>query len=90
MKSGERWQGEHYVTSSSSLPFQIRARAVSVNYKKILRLGYDGDDTKPERSQLGLGLCFKQAGKQDYSVEYGYRSWGQLGTIQAVSVGMSF
>jgi len=55
-----------------------------------IRLGYDGDDTKPERSKLGLGVCFKQTGNQDYSVEYGYRSWGALGTAQALSLGMSF
>ena len=55
-----------------------------------LRLGYDGDDAKPERSKFGLGFCFKQTGKQDYTVEYGYRSWGQLGTVQAISLGMSF
>jgi hypothetical protein len=54
------------------------------------RLGYDGDDSKPERSKLGLGFCFKQTGKQDYMVEYGYRSWGQLGAVQAISLGMSF
>jgi hypothetical protein len=55
-----------------------------------IRLGYDGDGNKPERSKLGLGVCFKQTGKQDYSVEYGYRSWGTLGTAQALSLGMSF
>jgi len=55
-----------------------------------VRLGYDGDDNKPERSKLGLGVCFRQTGKQDYSVEYGYRSWGVLGTAQAFSLGMSF
>jgi len=55
-----------------------------------VRLGYDNDDTKPERSKLGVGVCFKQTGKQDYSVEYGYRWWGALGTAQALSLGMSF
>jgi hypothetical protein len=55
-----------------------------------IRFGYDGDDTKPERSKLGLGFTFKQTGKQDYAVEYGYRSWGQLGTVQALALVMSF
>jgi len=56
----------------------------------IILLGYDGDDTKPERSKLGLGVCLRQTGKKDYSVDYGYRWWGALGTAQALSLGMSF
>jgi len=55
-----------------------------------LRLGYDGDDSRPERSRLGLGLAFRQTGKQDYTLEYGYRSWGRLGTVQALALIISF
>lgn len=55
-----------------------------------LRLGYDNDDTKPERSSLGVGAALRTTGTQDYSVEYGYRSYGALGDVHAVSVGVSF
>jgi len=55
-----------------------------------LRLGYDTDDSKPERSPLGLGVSMRTTGTQDYSVEYGYRSYGVLGDVHAISLGMSF
>lgn len=55
-----------------------------------LRLGLDNDDSKPERSPLGLGLALMTTGAQDYSVEYGYRSYGALGDVHAFSVGVDF
>lgn len=54
------------------------------------RLGYDNDRDKPERSPVGLGLSLHTTGAQDYSVEYGYRSYGALGEAHSVSIGMSF
>lgn len=55
-----------------------------------LRLGWDNDDSKPERSPLGLGLAVHSTGAQDYSVDYGYRSYGLLGQVHAVSIGIDF
>jgi hypothetical protein len=55
-----------------------------------LRLGYDNDEGKPERSPLGLGIAVHTTGVQDYSVEYGYRSYGGLGDVHAFSIGMNF
>jgi len=55
-----------------------------------LRFGYDNDDNKPERSRFGLGLSLNTTGAQDYAVEYGYRSYGALGNVHAVSLGLSF
>lgn len=55
-----------------------------------VRLGYDNDGDKPERSPVGLGLSLHTTGAQDYAVEYGYHSYGALGEAHAVSIGMSF
>lgn len=55
-----------------------------------LRLGYDSDDSKPERSRIGLGLSLSTTGTQDYAVEYGYRSYGALGNVHSISLGLSF
>jgi predicted metal-dependent phosphoesterase TrpH len=35
LKSEEHWQGEHFITSNSSISFQIKASAIAVNFKKI-------------------------------------------------------
>jgi hypothetical protein len=35
LRSGEHWQGEHFITPSTSIYFQIKASAVAVNFKKI-------------------------------------------------------
>ncbi len=55
-----------------------------------LRVGYDNDESKPERSPLGIGIFLRTTGAQDYTVEYGYRSYGALGEVHAVSIGISF
>ena len=48
------------------------------------------DDAKPERSPLGMGLALSTTGSQDYRMEYGYRSYGALGSVHAISIGMDF
>jgi hypothetical protein len=55
-----------------------------------LRAGYDGRPDAVADSRIGFGLSVNQTGQQDYSLEYGYRSFGDLGTVHAVSIGMSF
>jgi len=35
LRSDDRWQGDHYITSSSRLSFQVRARADSVAFNRI-------------------------------------------------------
>ncbi len=55
-----------------------------------IRLGLDNDDSRPERSPLGMGLSLRTTGAQDYSVEYGYRSYGALGNVHAFSIGVDF
>ncbi|HTY09264.1 MAG TPA: hypothetical protein VMF29_08875 [Candidatus Edwardsbacteria bacterium] len=54
------------------------------------RLGYSNDRDKDQMSPLGVGLAIHTTGKQDYRVEYGFRSFGRLGDIHAVSLGMNF
>lgn len=54
------------------------------------RIGYDGQRDRPQASPLGFGLAVRTTGKQDYTVEYGYRSYGDLGRAQALSLGISF
>jgi hypothetical protein len=55
-----------------------------------VRLGYSGERDKDQISPLGIGLAIHTTGKQDYLLEYGYRSYGQLGHVQALSLGMNF
>ncbi|MBI5805036.1 hypothetical protein HZA73_03220 [candidate division TA06 bacterium] len=55
-----------------------------------LKLGYENDPASEERSPLGLGLEVKKLGRTDLSVIYGYRSYGVLGNIQALTMGIDF
>lgn len=55
-----------------------------------VRLGYDGQRDRPQLSPLGLGLAVHTTGKQDYTIEYGYRSHGDLGRVQSLALGISF
>jgi hypothetical protein len=54
------------------------------------RIGYSNEHDKDQMSPLGFGLAVHTTGKQDYRVEYGFRSFGRLGDIHAVSLGMNF
>ena len=71
-------------------PFAALALEVTPIPLVSARLGYSGDRDKDQMSPLGLGLAVHTTGKQDYQVEYGYRSYGRLGQVQALSLGMSF
>lgn len=55
-----------------------------------LKLGYDNDPRAEERSPLGMGLEIKKLGRTDLSVIYGFRSYGVLGNIQAITLGICF
>jgi hypothetical protein len=55
-----------------------------------VKLGYEDLPEYDERSPLGVGIEIKKLGRRDMSVSYGYRSYGNLGKIQAVSMGISF
>lgn len=35
LRTGEHWQGQHFITSNSTIAFQIKAKADGVNFKKI-------------------------------------------------------
>ncbi len=55
-----------------------------------LKIGYEKIPELADRSPLGLGMELKKLGRRDLSVAYGYRSYGDLGNIQALSMGISF
>jgi len=55
-----------------------------------LKLGYENDPRAEERSPLGLGLEIKKLGRADLSVVYGFRSYGVLGDVQAITMGICF
>ncbi len=74
----------------SSAPVLSSAAAIRPIRFLEINLGYDNDQTKPQRSSLGFGLAVTTTGLQDYRVEYGYRSYGALGNVHAVSLGMDF
>ncbi|MDI6738881.1 MAG: hypothetical protein QME74_00775 [Candidatus Edwardsbacteria bacterium] len=54
------------------------------------RLGYSGEKNKDQMSRLGFGLGVHTTGKQDYDIEWGYRSFGNLGFVQSLTLGMNF
>jgi hypothetical protein len=54
------------------------------------RVGYSGEKDKAQMSPFGFGLAVHTTGKQDYAIEYGYRSFGDLGYAQALSLGINF
>lgn len=55
-----------------------------------LKIGYEKVPELADRSPLGLGIEINKLGRRDLSVAYGYRSYGDLGHIQAISMGISF
>ena len=55
-----------------------------------LNLGYDKQKNISERSPLGLGMEIRQLGKRDLMVAYGYRSFGALGNIHSIAMGINF
>lgn len=55
-----------------------------------VRAGYSGEKDKSQMSPFGVGFAVHTTGKQDYTIEYGYRSFGDLGHVQAVSLGINF
>lgn len=55
-----------------------------------LSLGYDKQKNISERSPLGLGMELRQLGKRDLMVAYGYRSYGALGNINSIAMGINF
>lgn len=55
-----------------------------------LNVGYDKQKYISERSPLGLGMELRQLGKRDLMVAYGYRSYGALGNINSISMGINF
>lgn len=67
---------------------------LSLEYSPIrelsLRLGYERDPVREERSPLGLGLEIRRLGQRDLSINYGFRSFGGLGQIHALSLGACF
>ncbi|MDQ7799116.1 MAG: hypothetical protein RDU76_09290 [Candidatus Edwardsbacteria bacterium] len=55
-----------------------------------LKIGYEKVPELADRSPLGLGIEIDKLGRRDLSVAYGYRSYGDLGRIQALTMGISF
>lgn len=78
-----------------SLPRDGRSYpSVSVDITPVpafsLKLGYENDQELEERSPLGLGVEVRKLGRTDLSVIYGFRSYGVLGNIQALTMGIYF
>ncbi|MBU1355577.1 MAG: hypothetical protein KJ620_03345 [Candidatus Edwardsbacteria bacterium] len=55
-----------------------------------LKIGYEKVPELTDRSPLGFGIEINKLGRRDLSVAYGYRSYGDLGNIQALTMGISF
>ena len=55
-----------------------------------LKIGYEKVPELTDRSSLGFGIEINKLGRRDLSVAYGYRSYGDLGNIQALTMGISF
>ncbi|HAD81584.1 MAG: hypothetical protein A2509_12000 [Candidatus Edwardsbacteria bacterium RIFOXYD12_FULL_50_11] len=55
-----------------------------------LKIGYEKVPELADRSPLGFGIEIDKLGRRDLSVTYGYRSYGDLGHIQALTMGISF
>lgn len=67
---------------------------LSLEYSPIrelsLKLGYERDPVREERSPLGLGLEVMRLGQRDLSIGYGFRSFGGLGQVHSISLGACF
>lgn len=56
----------------------------------ILKAGYDDVPELSDRSPFGFGMEVNKIGKRDLNVSYGFRSYGNLGNIQAITMGVCF
>ncbi|MCU0606143.1 MAG: hypothetical protein MUF78_01650 [Candidatus Edwardsbacteria bacterium] len=79
-----------YTARDGERPQPSAGLAVSPVPLITVRVGLDGQRDRPQMSPLGLGLAVRTTGKQDYTIEYGYRSHGDLGRVQALALGISF
>jgi len=84
---------------NGSLQYNIRKEeggypGLSLEYTPLpnltLKLGYEKVPELDERSPLGFGMEINKIGRRDLSVSYGFRSYGNLGNIQALTMGVSF
>ncbi|GEM_PF-1384730 len=71
-------------------PYPVAALEAAPVPLVTARLGYSGERDRPEMSPLGAGIAVRTTGRQDFAVEYGYRSYGRLGRVQALSLGIRF
>jgi hypothetical protein len=71
-------------------PYPILGLQVTPLAPVTLSLSASGEKDKDKMSRYGAGLTVHTTGKQDYAIEYGYRSYGDLGYAQALSLGINF